>query len=148
MSVLFYLCFLFSCNHKPEFVPLSQFQIDNSKIQNLDKVSLIYSSETPLQEEKLSYFIQMVGINMRTNDTLNILTTFNRGGGKGDFKNEFKFYTLDSEEAKDYFNKLYNDKGENYSFETVSKIDRVVHDKRFSFIANNHYPTVIGFLEK
>ena len=65
-------------------------------------------------------------------------------------KNEFKYLSLESEEGKAYFTKMYGDQNteSSYNFNSILAIDRVTYDKRFDYIAKNHYPTVIGFLEK
>ena len=146
---LFLTVFLSSCQHETEFVSIDNFEIDNAQVMNLDKVSLIYSSETPSKEPVLSYFIHLVGVVERTNDTLNILTTFNRGGGNGTQKNQFVLYAFDSEDGKTYFDNLYNSEDSTaHSMEELNNIDRVVHDQRFDFITNNNYRTVTGFIDK
>ena len=134
-TILTITAFLSACQHESQYIALSTFKIDNSKIQNLDKVNLMYSSETPINEPALSYFIHLVGVVERTGDTLNILTTFNRGGGNGPQKNQFTLYKFDSAEGEVYFNELYNtDETLVRTLDEINKIDRVVYDKRFDLL--------------
>jgi hypothetical protein len=35
-----------------------------------------------------------------------------------------------------------------YEFNAIEKIDRVTFDKRFYYIAQNDFPSVIGFIDK
>ncbi len=142
--------FLFSCVPDMEYSALNEFQIDQNALANLTEIELLYASASPDDQEHLTYFVHAVALNKSSGDTLNVLTPFNRGAGGGSAKNIFKFYTLDSEEGKAYFEKLYNDPeaDKQYEFSAIEKIDRVTFDKRFNYITQNDFPSVIGFIDK
>jgi len=149
LFILFLIFSLNACQHESEYISIDNFKIDNSILDNKDQVNLIYSSETPSNTAPLTYFIHLVAVQDKTGDTINILTTFNRGGGNGEHKNEFTFYSFDSEEGKNYFEKMYNSNEEStHKMSELDEINRVVYDKRFDFIAKNNYPTIKGFIEK
>ena len=146
LSILFAILVLHACVPDIAYRDLSEFQINPSALDNLEAIELLYASATPTEEEHLTYFIHAVGISKTTGDTINVLSTFNRGAGGGSSKNEFKYLSLESEEGKAYFTKMYGDTP--YDFSSILKINRVTYDKRFDYIAKNNYPTVIGYLEK
>lgn len=140
---------IYSCTPEIQYRDISDFQVDNDLIENLSEVELLYSSATPKGEEDLSYLLHIVAVNKSTNDTVNILTTFNRGGGNGDAKNLFKFYSLDSEEGLAFFNELYNKDSEvSRTIDELKAIKRVTYDPRFAFISTNNYPSCYGFIDK
>lgn len=148
-QTLFAALFLFSCAPEVAYQDISEFNIVADAIPNNTSLVMLYSSATPTDEAHLSYFIHLVGIVKDGTDTVNVLTTFNRGDGGGESKNEFKYYTLDSEEGKEYFEALYNEgMEEKHSIEEIASITRVTYDKRFNYVAKNNFPTVIGFIEK
>ena len=140
---------VFSCAPEVAYQDISNFDIVADAIPNNTELLMMYSSATPAGEEDLSYFIHLVGVVKDGTDTVNVLTTFNRGDGGSAAKNVFKYYSLDSEEGKKYFENLYNKDAEILrSLEEIEKITRVTYDKRFDFISKNNFPTVIGFIEK
>ncbi|MCB0509857.1 MAG: hypothetical protein KDC82_03765 [Bacteroidetes bacterium] len=140
---------LASCTPEIQYTDLSEFKMEEELVENLSEVELLYSSATPDGEEDLSYLIQLIAINKSTLDTVNILTTFNRGGGNGDAKNLFKFYSLDSEEAQAYFDELYNKNSETVrTLEEIKAIQRVSFDPRFAYLSKNNYATCYGFIDK
>jgi hypothetical protein len=140
---------LFSCAPDIAYQDLSNFNIQANAIPNNTKLLMMYSSASPKEEKDLSYFIHLVGVVKNGTDTVNVLTTFNRGDGGGSAKNVFKYYTLDSKEGLEYFENLYKDGSKSESkLSEISDITRVTYDKRFDYIAKNSYPTVIGFIEK
>ena len=149
-SLLLAIFLLHACVPDIAYRDLSEFQLNPSALDNLETIELLYASATPNKEEHLTYFIHAVGVSKTTGDTINVLSTFNRGAGGGSSKNEFKYLSLESEEGKAYFTKMYGDQNteSSYNFKSILAIDRVTYDKRFDYIAKNHYPTVIGFLEK
>lgn len=139
-----------ACIPEVAYRDISEFQFNPSALDNTEEIELLYASATPTNEEHLTYFVHAVGISTTSGDTVNVLTTFNRGAGGGSSKNVFKYFTLDSEEGKNYFEKMYNDPEaeRQYDFSAIADITRVTYDKRFDYVAKNTYPTVIGFLEK
>lgn len=138
-----------SCAPNIEYRDISEFTINNEVIETKQKVSLMYASATPPDEEILSYFVHAVGVVEVTGDTINILTPFNRGAGAGDSKNEFKFYPIYSEEGISYFEETINkDREVKKNIEEINTITRVSYDKRFDYVAKNNFPTVIGFIDK
>lgn len=146
---IFTAFFLFSCAPEVSYQDLSNFTIVEDAIPNNSTLLMMYSSATPEDEADLSYFIHLVGVVQNGTDTVNILTTFNRGDGGGAAKNVFKYYSLNSEEGIAYFESLYNDGTEHpRTLDEINLIQRVTYDKRFDYIAKNNYPTVIGFIEK
>lgn len=147
-SLFFIIIALFACAPTVEYQSIDNFSIEEGIIENGEKITLFYSSATPKNEEKLTYFIHLIAQRDVTGDTLNILTVFNNGAGKGSSKNEFVFYTLSSEEGQIYFNKLKKSYELQKDIEEIKSIDRVSYDKRFNFMTNNNYPTVIGFIDK
>lgn len=149
-SLLLAIFVLHACVPDIAYRDISEFQIIPSALNNLETIELLYASATPTEEEHLTYFIHAVGISTTTGDTINVLTTFNRGAGGGSSKNEFKYLSLEYEEGKAYFMKMYGDQNTDitYDFSSILTINRVTYDKRFDYIAKNNYPTVIGFLEK
>ena len=146
---LFAALLIFACVPEVEYRDIKEFAISNDAVKTNQKIELMYASATPDKEEVLSYFVHAVGIIEGTNDTVNVLTPYNRGAGSGDSKNIFKFYTLDSEEGKAYFEETFNkDQVEQKEMSTIQSISRVTYDKRFNYIAINNFPTVIGFIDK
>lgn len=144
---------LFACEPELEFIEVKEFKNITKKLENNEEVELLYATGSPDKNLDLNYFIHLVAIQKSSGDTVNILTTFNRGGGKGEAKNIFKFYTLNSEEGEAFFRKAHptflNNQSENFSVEnTLLKIDKVVRDIRFDQIAKNDFETVIGFIDK
>lgn len=150
LPVLLLSLIVFACIPDVEYRTLAEFDFDENAVSNLEKLELLYVSATPTDQEHLTYFVHAVALMNDSKDTVNVLTPFSRGAGGGSSKNEFKFLTLESEEGKEYFKKLYQDPEApvQYEFERILKIDRVSYDKRFDYIAKNNFPTVIGFLEK
>ncbi|MCB0538591.1 MAG: hypothetical protein KDE33_13805 [Bacteroidetes bacterium] len=139
---------LWACAPNVEYQKTDNFTIDNNALKNGDKITLLYSSATPQNEEKLTYFIHLMAEKQETGDTVNILTVFNRGAGKGSSKNEFIFYTLNSDEGKAYFDKLKASYEIKKNIEDIDDIDRVTYDKRFDFLTKNNHPTIVGFIDK
>lgn len=138
-----------SCTPEIQYRDISDFQINDNLIENLSELELLYSSATPDGEEDLSYLLHIIAIDKNTLDTVNILTTFNRGGGNGEAKNLFKFYSLDSEEGLDFFNELYNKEAKtSRSLDELKAIKRVTYDPRFAYISTNNYPSCYGFIDK
>lgn len=138
-----------SCTPEIQYRDISDFQINDNLIENLSELELLYSSATPDGEEDLSYLLHIIAIDKNTLDTVNILTTFNRGGGNGEAKNLFKFYSLDSEEGLDFFNELYNKEAKtSRSLDDLKAIKRVTYDPRFAYISTNNYPSCYGFIDK
>jgi hypothetical protein len=139
---------LFSCEPDLEFRNLEDFNVDDSLLQNGDEVELIYATGTPGNNNKdLDFFIHAIAVKKETGDTINILTSFFRGDGKGSSKNLFKFYFADSEEGLKIFDKVHAAEGK-FSPEDVLKINKVVRDKRFDFVTKNNHPAIIGFIDK
>lgn len=137
---------LFACEPGYKYRDISEFSVNQSLIENLDEVQLIYSTGTP-KGNGFDAFIHVMAIHSMSGDTINILTTNNSGTGKGDTKNIFKFYLPVSEEGKKYFAKTHNLDTE-LSASTLSEIDKVLYDSRFNFMTQNSFPTVIGFIDK
>lgn len=141
--------FLNSCTPEVQFKDISEYSISDDVIDNNQLIELIYSSATPGGEEPLSYLIQVIALNRTTGDTINILTTFNRGGGNGEAKNEFTFFKIDSEEGEKFFYEIYNKNSETqHTIDEIKNITRVSYDPRFDYLTENHYPTVYGFFNK
>ena len=77
---------LHACVPDIAYRDLSEFQINPSALDNLETIELLYASATPNKEEHLTYFIHAVGVSKTTGDTINVLSTFNRGAGGGSSK--------------------------------------------------------------
>lgn len=148
LITLFAFTALLSCEPAVEYISIKEFEIIEGHIEDNTPIELLYSSATPDDEEPLSYFIHIVAVSQTNEDTFNILTTFNRGGGGGEAKNEFIYYTVHSENGEVFFKELYNKHEDNYDINEIASIDRVTYDKRFKQISKNNYPTVIGFINK
>lgn len=151
LAIIFCALFLASCQPKLEFRDISDFETSDF-VETNDKVELLYASGSPDSNPNLDYFIHLVAVHVASGDTINILTTFNRGGGSGDAKNIFKFYKKDSEEGQKFYEKAHQKSIEKNkklnADEALSNINKVVRDKRFDHIAVNNFATVIGFIDK
>lgn len=151
LAIIFYALFLTSCQPKLEFRDISDFETSDF-VETNDKVELLYASGSPDNNPNLDYFIHLVAIHVESGDTINILTTFNRGGGSGDAKNIFKFYKKDSEEGQKFYEKAHQKSIEKNNKQNADKalsnINKVVKDKRFDHVAVNEFATVIGFIDK
>jgi hypothetical protein len=134
-----------ACEPAYKYKNVSEFNIVENLLENLEEVELIYATGSPKNHIYTDAFIHVMAIRKNSGDTVNILTTFNRGDGSGSSKNVFKFYTPESEEGQKFFQKTHStdtDAIEIYS------IERAFRDPRFDFLANNQHPTTIGFINK
>lgn len=151
LNFIILAAFLASCQPKLEFRDFNDFKISDF-VETNDKVELLYASGSPDNNPNLDYFIHLVAIHKASGDTINILTTFNRGGGSGDAKNIFKFYKQNSDEGQKFYEKAHQKSIEKNNkldaAKALSNINKVVRDKRFDQIAKNNFPTVVGFIDK
>lgn len=147
LALAFTVAFIaYSCEPAYEFRSVDDFKINQSLVENLDEMELIYSTGTP-KNNNFNAFIHVMAVHKASGDTLNVLTTNNNGTGKGDNKNVFRFYFPESEEGQKYFEK-YHEKDGALSASTLQSITKVVRDPRFDFMTKNNYPAVVGFLDK
>lgn len=146
---IFVSLFLFSsCFSKYKYWDITKFKMDENVLQDGDGIKLVYSSQAPDNNKNLEYYIHIIAVSQKSGDTINILTTINNGF-QSDVKDKvFTFMSKDSEMGKVLQNISYDN---DYNLSKVDKsklkpITKVVRDPRFDYLADNNFPTIIGFI--
>ena len=152
------ICFLFftiliaGCNTQPsyEFWNISRFNLSEDALGEGEEIKLIYTSQAP-EKSKEECYIHLIVYSQETGDTVNILTTTNNGFKPEDRDEVYNFFPANSLVAKvmqassDDVKISNIEQLENLE---VKKINKVARDPDFDYIADNNYPTMIGFVGK
>lgn len=148
------LCFLgfviAGCQSRYTFWEISKFNMNSLALTDGEEIKLIYTSQGPDNNKDLSYYIHLIAISQKTGDTVNILTTTNNGFAKTDGDEVFNFFgqehlaSLLMQTDLSHMNELGNI--EDLKNGALSKITRVARDIKFDDIADNNFPTVIGYV--
>jgi hypothetical protein len=148
----FLVLILMSCSHY-KYWDLSKFKMVKGALKENEEVKLLYTSNGPDNNTDLSYFIHIIAVSKKTGDTVNILTTHNNGVEKSDGDKVFNFISPESDMARfsnigvtedidpDHPEEILNAKKPD-----LSGIKRVARDPDHDDIADNIYPTVIGWI--
>lgn len=135
-NFLFALSFVFiltGCEEKHDYWPLEKFNIEESALEEGEKVSVVYYSRGAFSEDyNQDYYMHAVVTSQESGKKVNVLT--------------FGFAELSeitSEDNSMIFHSTPQEEGD-----TWPTHDRVARDKRFDRVADNELPTVIGMLEK
>lgn len=142
---------LVGCGKNYEYWDLSKFKIDTNALKDGDEIKLLYTSQGPDYNQNQEYYIHVVVVNLKTGDTVNILTTDNNGFDARSADKVYNYYDMnniasvasrlwssDSTTLKEIRNvsEIKNIK--------LKQIDKVARDPEFDHIADNKFPTVIG----
>lgn len=145
------LLFLTSCGTKYEYWETSKFVIDNTALAESEEIKLLYASRGPNKTADKDFYYHLIVISQKTGDTVNILTTVNNNITESDENKIYNFYSedgllsnlmrVDPKELTEI--KKIDDVTE---MNPPKRLDKVARDPAFDVIANNNYPTVIGFI--
>lgn len=147
------LCFLgfviAGCQSRYTFWEISKFNMNRLALADGEEIKLIYTSQGPDNNKDLSYYIHLIAVSQKTGDTVNILTTANNGFAKTDGDEVFNFFGQEHLASLLMQTDLSN-MNELGSIEDLPKgakrITKVARDIKFDDIADNHFPTVIGYV--
>lgn len=143
------LFLLTSCGSTYKYWDISKFKMDKNALADGEEIKLLYASGGPGNND-LDHYLHLIAISQKTGDTVNILTTADNGLTAEDKDKIFNYFNeendvtkisqMDLDKLQDIKNADDIDKIE------LKKIDKVVRDPKFDYLANNHYPTVIGMI--
>ncbi|MDB5255838.1 MAG: hypothetical protein JWM14_533 [Chitinophagaceae bacterium] len=141
------LLFLFTGCSKYEFWETSKFHMDSTALADNEEVKLLYLSRGPGDNAEREYYYQLIVISQKTGDTVNVLTTADNGITAEDQDKIFNYFDIHNPVTK--ISQINLDNLENLSATDITdlklkKIDKVARDPEFDYLADNHYPTVIG----
>ncbi len=147
-TLVLFILILSSCMNKYEYWDITKFNIDTASIVHGEEIKMIYSSRGPDNNINKEYYIHMIAVSQKTGDTVNILTFEHNELEANDGDKIFYFISQTKIDAK------FKNKHDNYVFQNeedlryipYKKIEKVVRDPQFDKIANNSYPTVVGFI--
>tara|TARA_Y100001934_G_C12161849_1_gene682346 strand:- start:283 stop:774 length:492 start_codon:yes stop_codon:yes gene_type:complete len=146
---------LSSCNNTYSYWPVEHFHIDDSALADKELVEIIYYSDGPLAKDLQDGFYHHAVVISSSKDTINVLTYPNL-----DLNNISKTNTqmvfYGHPRVKNFRNHLKSLpqelKGLSSELDTANlewvELDKVARNTKFDYIADNHYPTVIGGLQK
>ncbi len=142
-----------SCGNPYEYWDTSKFKFDDSALLDTEAIRLIYSSRGPDYNNDSKSFIHIIAISEKTGDTVNILTTaYNHFNENPNIDETFNFIALDNIVSETFLNNMkivYNNQSkESIKKQILEKISKVARDPNFDDLADNNYPTVIGFIAK
>ena len=139
-----------SCS-KYDFWDISKFNIQENALSNNEDVKIIYSSQSPDKNTDLDYYIHLIVVSQKSKDTINILTTLNN---RFKLNDKTKIYTYRNEDdamtklIQSDLRNLENLDLNNISNSQTKKIYKIARDPEFDYMADNSFPTVIGFISK
>lgn len=139
------LILLSSCGNNYSYWDISQFNIDNSALEDGEEIKLLYTSRGPDNNKDLEYYIHVIVMSQKSGDTVNLLTMVDNG-----FRADDKYKTYNYLDQNNPVTKAMQIRPE--SLEDVDairnvkpkEIHKVARDPKFDFIADNSFPTVIG----
>lgn len=144
------LLLMCSCFSKYKYWDISKFNIKPNALQDGEEITLIYSSQGPGNNEDLSHFIHLIVVSQKTGDTVNVLTTTNNGFAPDEGDKVFNFLSQDNQMASLVHSDLSHVKDikdlENFEKPDLSTIKKVARDPEFDYLADNNYPTIIGWV--
>nr|WP_294904322.1 hypothetical protein [uncultured Lacibacter sp.] len=139
-----------SCGKQYKYWDVSKFNMVDSALKDKEEIKLIYASQGPGTNSDKAYYYHVIAISQKTGDTVNILTLINNGFSTDDGDKVFNFLDQHSLAAKLVVQdpeKLANvDNVKQLDKEEITKATKVARDPAFDFLADNKYPTVIGFI--
>jgi len=143
------LFLLTSCGNTYDYWDISKFKMDNTALADNEEIKLLYASGGPGNND-MDHYLHLIVVSQKTGDTVNILTTADNGITAEDKDKVFHYFNqendatkisqMDPEKLKDIKNV------DDISKIALKKIDKVVRDPKFDYLADNHYPTVIGMI--
>lgn len=169
-GVLWVMLSFSSCSEKYEFWDISHFKVVPEALADSQTVYMVYCSRGPDLPEKLDgqigvvesvdgsfplfkptdYYVHYVVVHADTKDTLNILTP--EGIEITQYSKTSPFmYTADTDLSKKAMYNLKSIKAEDgfkLSELEVPEFNRVARDPDFDHVADNDFPTVIGFVQE
>lgn len=139
-----------SCS-KYDFWDVSKFKIEENVLSNNEEVKIVYSSQSPDKNTDLDYYIHLIVVSQKSKDTINVLTTYNNR-----FKQNDKYETFTFKNKNDIITKLLQSDLKNFekldlnniNNNQIKKISKVARDPDFDYIADNSFPSIIGFISK
>ncbi len=144
-SAMCFLTFLVtSCSGPYEYWDVSQFNINESILDDQEDVTLIYSSGSPDKSE-VDFYVHLVVVSDASGDTVNILSPVSNRFTQNDLNTTFTFSDQHSAAVKAIQN-LDNLKEENLNKVNFKEYSKVARDPKFDFIADNKFPTTIGMI--
>lgn len=150
--IVFFISLTFlltNCNEeKNTFWDITKFKIVEGALANYEELKILYASNGPEQTSEDLFYYHIIVVSVKTDDTINILSTVNN-----DFKesDQFKVYNFlnqnnfDSIENKFDSTEISQSSLLDNSLK-ISRICKVVRDTNFDNITDNNYPTIIGFI--
>ncbi len=144
------LILLTSCGN--DYWEVSKFNMNNNALEDNEQIKLIFSSRGPNYNKEMNYYVHLIAISQKTGDTVNILTTAYNNLNEDDSDLVFNFINMENNLAKLIQKNIEEDLGikSNYDADITapSKITKVSRDPKFDHIADNNFPTIIGFIVK
>lgn len=142
------LCLLLSsCQNTYEFWNISKFNMDANALEDEEPIKVLYTSRAPDNNKDLEYYIHLVVVSQKTGDTVNLLTTANNGFTEEDIDKVFNYFgpeNIVTKASQIDIEELKNMEPRRIDQMKLQKINKVVRDPKFDYIADNDYPTVIG----
>lgn len=149
VSLISFTLLLSNCNdEKNTFWDITKFKIDESALVDSEEIKILYASNGPEQNKDKLFFYHVVVVSVKTGDTINILSTINNNFKESDQYKVYNFLNqnnFDSIENKFDSAQISHSSLLDNSLKT-STISKVVRDTNFDNIADNSYPTIIGFI--
>ena len=141
-----------SCSGRYQYWHLSKFNMNAHALKENEPVKIIYASQAPGDVKDRSYFIHLIAVSQSSGDTVNILTTINNGFERDSGNEVYNFLTADNQVVQlmhgDYENIKSVDELEKLAPVDVRHINKVVRDPQFDYLADNQYPSIVGWVGK
>lgn len=125
-----------ACASKFDYVPLSEFRIDQNALKNHDTVEVIFASGGPDYNKERKYYYMYIAVSGSTGDTVRVLSLFRYDFGDVGTPTKV-FISSNSQDPTDkaIFKNLAG-----------GSPQQVVRNKAMPPLPYNMYPTVIGLL--
>jgi hypothetical protein len=145
---LFFLIAVSSCTTKYSFWPVSKFHMDENALAESEKVKVIYTTRG--EGENTDAYVHIIVISKESGDTVNVLTSIDNDFKQEDSDKSF-IYTSRFTDFGKIFSMRVDKLKELHNLDTLKNIQpasysKVLRDPKFDFLADNNFPTVIGFI--
>lgn len=132
-----FLCIgmIISCNSGYDYWELSEFNMQQDALQDMDSIRMVYYSNGPALNDNDGAYIHSVVVSVKTGDTIIILEPSLGKFSPNDGDKIFYYISSNSE-----FGKILS------ADVNFDKYTKVIRDPKFDKIAHNDFPTVIGYI--
>jgi hypothetical protein len=155
IAFAFCAALLQACQNRMQYWDVSKFNIKVDALQNDEPIKLLYSSRGPSNNEDLAFFIHVIVVSQKSGDTVNILTTVDNGFEENSGDEVYNFVSDTSMIGKIFHTNpevlekiTHVSEIESLATPDLRKIRKVVRDTKFDEIADNNFPTIVGWIGK